>query len=639
MKKTMALVLSLLMIFQMTAFSAPSAKEESSLLFNQSFNSVATNSQPIGINVVGKGARVMDFGKDNKALGYTLKQSTQLAEITASIEEKFFISFDIAAVGKINGALKIKDSSGSAFSIVRFENGKVATHNGREVAGINSKFTTVAVEANYKTSSYNLYINGKCEKADYYVSNIGIKDAAKICFELSSETGADAYLDNINIGNGKLMSSFPVDKYDPASIEYTDTTYGITDDVYLGLDFTEGKRTSAAFTHKNNILERYTDENGEGVCLFKRTLDQDYHLDVNISPYPSDSIVYQYDFKLMSQSTQFITQIKSTSANYFTHFTVANGVLTAGNAKVTLDVGNWHTVSVVYNVLEGQSDVYLDYKKIASKLQVNNLYLPEEAATWRIHVNRKTGGDDYFHVDNMLVYGGDAPRKDVKIPEMTELIIDPALSALPSENPQKSALLGRVSYHPESGVLYNGTDKTIFKPTETNGVIMVPIEFFSKAFGFETSYDSVNGTAKIGNLGLKSNSSEITGLAGTASLDAPAMADGQAFLVPLKSFAQKGLGKKVYQDFSVEQTAGMIVISDVDFVPPTGSALQELNDFTLYLRPDAQKISDDYNASPLKGVHPRYLADNEDFDRIRKDSKTDPTMIAWSKAVISHADG
>jgi len=639
MRRVLALLLCTMLLTSTAGFAAPSQKaEESTLLFSQSFNTVITNTQPIDMRVVGRGTRVLDYGTNNKALAFDAGSSVQLAEASVSLENKFFISFDIAATDKIGGSVNLKTSSGSGFSIVKFTDGKICTHNNRAVAGVNERFTNVTIEANAATSSYNLYINGKCVKSNYYVSNLTVKNAAAVSFEFNSENGAKVYLDNVNMGQGKAMKSYPVAQYDPTSAEYDDSTYGVTDDIYLNIDFEEGKRTSAAFQHKNNTLERYTDEDGSGYCKFERLVDADFHLDVNTSAYQSDSLVYQYDFRLMSSETRFQTQIKSTSNQYFNMFTLADGVLQVGNFKKVIPVGEWQTMSVVYNVLEGTYDAYLNYSLIADDLPVNYLYLHQEAMTWRIHVNRSSGGVDHFHVDNMVVYGGDAPRKDLEYVEQTEVVIDPLLSALPGEHRQKSALVGRVSYHPTSGVLYANDTKTIYEPAIINDTVMVPVELFKTAFGLETSFDAVSGTAKIGNLSLSVGSTAVDGGVYNASLAVAPTVRNDTLMVPLKNIVENGLGKKFYQNTTVAQTPGMIVIGDSEFTPPNGSELQELNDFALYLRPDADFITNDYNASYLKGVHPRYLADKADFDRIRSISKTDPTMIEWSKFVLNQAD-
>ena len=257
MRRVLALLLCTMLLTSTAGFAAPSQKaEESTLLFNQSFNTVITNTQPIDMRVVGRGARVLDYGTNNKALAFDAGSSVQLAEASVSLENKFFISFDIAATDKIGGSVNLKTSSGSGFSIVKFTDGKICTHNNRAVSGVNERFTNVTIEVNTATSSYNLYINGKCEKSNYYVSNLTVKNAAAVSFEFNSEDGAKVYLDNVNMGRGKAMKSYPVAQYDPTWAEYDDSTYGVTDDIYLNIDFEEGKRTSAAFQHKNNTLER-----------------------------------------------------------------------------------------------------------------------------------------------------------------------------------------------------------------------------------------------------------------------------------------------------------------------------------------------------------------------------------------------
>ena len=75
MKRVLALLLCAMLLTSTAGFAAPSQKaEESTLLFNQSFNTVITNTQPIDMRVVGRGARVLDYGTNNKALAFFLKR-------------------------------------------------------------------------------------------------------------------------------------------------------------------------------------------------------------------------------------------------------------------------------------------------------------------------------------------------------------------------------------------------------------------------------------------------------------------------------------------------------------------------------------------------------------------------------------
>lgn len=617
--------------------SLPSlASEKGELLFNQSFNSVTTNEVPSNLKVVGRGARVAEYAEGEKALNFELTGGLQVAEVSVTPGSKFFISFDISSTDKLNGAVKLKSSTGSEFSIIQFVKGYICTHNGNEVTGINKKMTNVTIEIDIDKSRYNLYVNGKCMKNNFYVNSFGVKQPSAVAFELSS-SGAVALLDNINIGNGKSWASYPKDLYDDSFVEYYEETLGVSDKVFSITDFTEGNRVAGAYQAKDNTLQQFNDESGEGVCLFKRTGSQDFHLDMNTQSYASDSLVYQFDVKLLTSDVQFKSTIKSKTDKYFDQFTIKNGTLIAGSTRVGLPLGEWQTVSTVYNVLDSTYDVYLDYELIAKGLAVDYRYLHEEAMTWRIHVNR-TSGDDEFHVDNMVVYGGCEPKRELELSGSSELVIDEKQSAHYSDDKTIAYLAGKVSYHTGSGVLYANDKKTIIKPIIDNGNTLVPLNFFQIAFGSEISLDASTGEGRIDDIIFMADSDMMNIGGNVKTMPVPARLSGPELLVPLRAVAVDGLGKNFAYDNSCI-SGGMVLMSDNKITLPDGDDLQRLNDFALYERPDAEKIASDYNVSALKGVHPRVLADKSDFDRIKSLMQTDETMIKWAKGMINSADG
>ncbi|MBQ4528323.1 MAG: discoidin domain-containing protein [Clostridia bacterium] len=613
------------------------AAENSELLYNQSFNSTSTNEVPANISVVGRGARVAEYDMEEKALRFELTGGLQMAEVSVPLSGKFFISFDISSTGKLNGGVKLKNSSGGEFSVLQFAKGMLCTHNGSEVTGINKNMQNVTIEFNVDKSRYSLYVGGKCMKNNYYVASFAVKEPTSVLFELSSSVGGTALLDNINIGKGKAMSSYPKALYDPSVTEYSEKSHGVTDKVYTLTDFTEGKRVAGAYQYKDNILQQYNDETGEGVCLFKRKGAQDFHLDMNTQSYTSDSLVYEFDVKLKSSDVQFISTIKSKTSNYFRHFSVVNGTLTAGNSRIKLPVDEWQTISTVYNVIDSTYDVYLNYELIAKELPVDYRYRHDEAMTWRIHVDRMAG-DDEFHVDNMVVYGGVEPKENLEVSGGAVLAIEDDQSAHPSDDKTIAYLTDKVSYHTRSGLLYANGEKTIIKPVIENGTTMVPLMFFKTAFGSDINFDSITNKGSIDGVTFMAYSDKMDVSGKEQILPAPAKLLGSELYVPLRAVATEGLGKEFVYDNSTI-SGGMILMSDKKIILPEGDELQRLNDFALYERPTSEKITADYNASALKGVHPRVMADKSDFDRIKALMNTDETMKKWAKGMINSADG
>ena len=105
------------------------------------------------------------------------------------------------------------------------------------------------------------------------------------------------------------------------------------------------------------------------------------------------------------------------------------------------------------------------------------------------------------------------------------------------------------------------------------------------------------------------------------------------------SDAAKALGRHLYYDNTTVHY-GMVVLTKDEFNPPCDKkALQKLNDFVFYLRPDKEKFLEDYKKSPLAGVHPRLVATESDFERLRREVKENPHKARWFKSMLEFCDG
>ena len=105
------------------------------------------------------------------------------------------------------------------------------------------------------------------------------------------------------------------------------------------------------------------------------------------------------------------------------------------------------------------------------------------------------------------------------------------------------------------------------------------------------------------------------------------------------SDAAKALGRHLYYDNTTVHY-GMVVLAKDEFNPPCDKkALQKLNDFVFYLRPDKEKFLEDYKKSPLAGVHPRLVATESDFERLRREVKENPHKARWFKSMLKFCDG
>ena len=211
-----------------------------------------------------------------------------------------------------------------------------------------------------------------------------------------------------------------------------------------------------------------------------------------------------------------------------------------------------------------------------------------------------------------------------------------------SEKQQRAFMQNKISYHPRSGVCFCGGKKTAAESVTSGGAVMVEKKFFDFA---------LSGRAELASGRVTADGRDITD-----GLSHVPVKSGNKYFYPLRDILE-ALGMCVREDNSAI-SGGMIAASDSDFALPkdgakptvpyvkeigaymmTSSPLQELNDFLLYLRPDADRLAADYKKSPLCGVHPRILLDKTDFERLKRNVQTDEKMSAWYKLLLNEADG
>lgn len=606
---------------------------ESTLVVNESFNAYITNEVPANLSVVGNRSYVCEYKEGEKGYKFELNKSAQGIKFPVNFSGEHFVSFDIVADGAFDGALNFKSGSSTVpFSVISFSDNRLKAHNGKEISGVGTKMKSITVYFDFVQKSYSVTIDGRELASDYYISSMRITAAQEVSFDFTSSDGAYVIVDNINIGNGRPLGKYPVSTYNPDSVERVEYVPVASDDIYLKADLEPGTKLTAAYNGKGNILEKYTEDDGNNCVRFMRTTNSDFHLDNYITTYPSDYIVYQADIKLTSDDVYVTFGFQSQMGFGSNYGILQNGVYTANTKKTKLSVDQWHTISAVFNKYDNVYDVYIDYELLESGVPGNAQYDEKTARIWRFHVGRFNGADE-FYMDNFAVYGGKEPKElgDVSFAVSEET------SVWAKDDKERAFLADKVSYHLRSGVMYSGESKIVYEPFYVNGSSYVPLEFFADAFGYEVSFDEQTGTAKVADAEFADGLAEAkkSGTAVTMS-NAPCFRDGILYL-PLRDVCVSVFDKNLYYDNSVP-SGGMILISDSEFDIPESIDIKGLNDFALYERPDMERIAKEFEASGFAGVHPRVMATAEDFQRIRESVKTDPNMSRWSKSVIQRAN-
>ena len=183
----------------------------------------------------------------------------------------------------------------------------------------------------------------------------------------------------------------------------------------------------------------------------------------------------------------------------------------------------------------------------------------------------------------------------------------------PEEESDRAMLEGAIAVHMRSGVMYRDGKKLMS--------------------GSMPYYDGEGKMVSKSDLAAVLTADEIKAI-DTLTVS---VRDGVEYLNI--SEAAKALDRHLYyNDTTVHY--GMVVLTKDEFTPPSDKkALQKLNDFVFYLRPDKEKFLEDYKKSPLAGVHPRLVATESDFERLRREVKENPHKARWFKSMLEFCDG
>lgn len=327
---------------------------------------------------------------------------------------------------------------------------------------------------------------------------------------------------------------------------------------------------------------------------------------------------------------------------YVLKFTKDGKITTYNGKELTTYGEKFKTVTVVFDAEDKCFDVYVNGKCVASRLFVDITF--DKVVTFNLLFASVEGSADVY-LDNIHAYPtyvktskGTIYNPKAKPRNQNKKITLTSKTTIPSDEPQRAILKNSSSIHMRSGVAYDGKTKimTSSLPFYESDEFMVPSDAAEHVLGLElkTSGDKIT----VGNdIELGIGSTQMTYGDKIADISvAPQIKDGTVY-VPLRAVAEKALGKVIqYDDTTVHY--GMVIISDKAVAMPAGDALQDLNDFCFFFRPTPQKFLEDYNASPLKGIHPRVIATEADFDRIREEVKTNEYKKRWKQNLYTYCD-
>lgn len=630
-------LLALCMVFSVFCVPFVQGSAANDGIVSCSFNEYVTNSSPAIDGIKADSYYIYKYAENNKGLKLLLSQRMSRIPVSAPMSGKTVIAFDIAGKGQPDGELTLYSGS-KTFKLLGFENGAIKAYNGNPVGGIStSRPTKVAVVVDFASRLCDIYTNGRAIITDYYIKNTMVEEADKLEFSFSSdETGAYVLLDNINIHAGdKPLDEYPESEFldEETELDLSGADTGLK--VYANSDF--------EFIHDLIIQPGadykswYTEEDGNKCLEVKQNmLGGQFGIRDSINSQDMQALVMEFDIKLIDplSSSLYFSVLRTVTSQWSLDAKLEAGALVcAGKTMARFSTSKWTNVALVNKFASKVYDIYINGEQVASGVPY--------AGTITAQIDQVTtllqnNGPCHILLDNYKLYEGDEPREIAPF-EYNPLAYD---SIIPSDEPYAKMVEDSVGLHLRSGVLTAKGEKNILtdKPFVENGRTLVPVRAISEAFDLEVGYDADAYTVTVGDASFVTGSSELKIGDRTVKLDVPAKVVNSRVYLPLRVLCEEVLGKKVYYDNSVTG-GGMIIISDEEFkAPGTENELQQLNDYLLYVRPDAERILEEYKASDVYGEHPRIMINKTELAKLKEDISKGGYKKKWADSLIESAD-
>ncbi|MBQ8526627.1 MAG: discoidin domain-containing protein [Clostridia bacterium] len=637
--------LALCAALMVTMLPAMAFAKETNIIMSEPFDGVPTNSTSDKITVTGAKTRTIDMGNQDKAMQILPGQSTSVKALFDTSAKKYIISLDISADSRIDAKITIS-AGNSESALLLIKDNVITTSIGKRITGINSNtFTRISVALNKKSNDYTLYVNGKPVLSDWDLPSTAVFDSFTVTRD--EKMTESMYLDNLIVYEGEeLMKNLPGGTYSADGIEFVDITDDLGDFSFFKSNYITHRYVgypNTTFVDQGNeiICEKFDYQNADkgDRIIFKKNNSSDCYMNITAKIFTTyrSSKVYK-NFKLSgdfmcdfegdgSANIFFMRDSITTGSNIDLYPVRVNedGSITLFNGKVIYGVaakGKWFNITMYANLEDHVLTLFVDGEKVLENVKIKEEM--ENLSFTRVQV-RSGDFTGEMQCRNMEFTGLDKPYNGEEI----------YTSMFSSDEPIEDYLADKICFHYYGENIWSQGAKSLMtaKPVYENGEIYVSAEDFNRAYGKNVVFDGSSAS-----------------LDGKSITFAGAHKDG---LVPVRETAEKLLGCHTFDD-----TNGFIITSlkpiyfDASKEIPyhkreihTGyinrlSTLQYIYDYMLFDRPDKEYLLEGFNKATNNGeVHPRVMADADDFARIREQYKTDEYMKLVVDSIISQADG
>lgn len=644
MKRKIISILLVLAVFLpcVTAVKA----EDFQIYMNEDFDSSVTNTLPDSIKVVGAAETyIKEYEQRNKAL-YISKKAGTTAYLTIpadNIEGDCVMHFDMRTEND-NTNYKINMiNSGTKFNIMSVdENGRMKAQNGKEFSSQKmNKWMSVDIVYRKNVSLYDIYIDGKKMLSDWRSGVLGSFDSIGMEFKLSTKD-CDIYIDNLRIYSGETLKAekdFPKGTYNPESADYNGGAE--EDKIIIQYDF--DTKTGGNLVPKSNMIvtsrETTADGKKNGFLHFETYGTDDAFIDIPLSP-KSTQLVYEVDVRYKNVSdTVLLPSLKlapdSTVCVIARLKTGGAIVLDNGRNVGTISQGEWHRISAAIDTLNKTFDYYIDGKLVASDVALS-IQDQDNPNLLRFYATPK---DSNFDLDNILVYKGTKPDSSISAPSGNDTADDNGYGMI-SDSWEKNEvgegiLKDTLSFHAGSGAMFYNNEKSYPAAHAfiENKVIYLPLKLSAENSGHTVSWNPEKGCAVYdGDTEIYAGSYSFTINGGEVQLENPFIEKNGTMYMPVEAAGNgKLLDKNVYSNQN-----GLIVIGGLNTYTDDNSKSAAM--YLMNVRPSAAQIKSDYEANGKANAHPRVMATQEDFDRIKTLIQTDKPAAAMYNAILAKAD-
>lgn len=357
---------------------------------------------------------------------------------------------------------------------------------------------------------------------------------------------------------------------------------------------------------KQNEINWLQDEtSGNGYIQFYKKSTDDMYIDLS-TEVTSDYVVFEQDLYLGQEHPDIILFYLRDSVTTNTNVNaglveIKNGTINIVGLSNPISTEAWHHISLAVNFANSLCDVYLDEELIFENIPINNAL--KTVSLWRCYVcgGEKMGG---LYIDNYKMYNGVEPRTiDQGEAEISSIFNDVEALAL---------LEGKTAINPYANVIYYEGKKEDVTGSVIidNEEIFVTLEIINKLFNVECTVATLP--------------TEVT----------PRLINGVAY-IPLCIYGETVMEQGCFLDDS----HGMYLISS-EPVQSNDNRLKEANLYLFFQRKSADELKQMLmqNTENDLTVHPRVLASDSDFERLRSEINSNSYKSNWFAEIKNKAD-